>query len=366
MGRVHRQQREDQGRRQGSPRSCRPTATPGRRQLFVLGDFANVLGAGPGLGRAVHRQRGASTSTSRRSQGFANQQEAFEAGLFNEDFASATVRRRRSSARDRHGRALPDADRRDRDDRAEQPGQRRRHRRLRRCRPQDARRHRDDDLAAERASTSPRRPRATSSRRRRSSWRSRTPTEGCEVQNDDRRRSGPYVIERLHAARRRARRWSRTCRRTSTTARPAPALEFLSPDQGTEPREHHRRGRLRHHARPRTARRSYDEDVKKQAQQLGLDGLVMQPARSAEIDRTSGPVARPHRRRPRIHINGDDDDRLLVAPTGATPPPPRPSKTARRRKRHEEPVPARGSTSPPGCCSSSSSRCRRSRRSTSR
>ena len=50
-------------------------------QLFVLGDFANVLGAGPGLGRAVHRQRpGASTSTSPRSPASRNQQEVFETG----------------------------------------------------------------------------------------------------------------------------------------------------------------------------------------------------------------------------------------------------------------------------------------------
>ena len=59
------------------PRSSRPTATPGRRQLFVLGDFYNVSRRRTRTGPSEYTdERGASTSTSRRSQGFAHLQEA--------------------------------------------------------------------------------------------------------------------------------------------------------------------------------------------------------------------------------------------------------------------------------------------------
>ena len=60
LGRVHGQQREDQGGRH-RPGRARPTATPGPRSCSSSADFHNVEAAEPGLRRRVHRTTRPST-----------------------------------------------------------------------------------------------------------------------------------------------------------------------------------------------------------------------------------------------------------------------------------------------------------------
>ena len=118
---VRGQRREDQGRRQGH-------AAPAdlRRHLDLTAVRARRLrqrrGAGPGVGHRVHRQQ----AEVRRPAGAA---ELRQPGRSCTRPATSTrtsprrVRRRTQGDRHRGGRALPDADQRHLDDRAEQPGQ---------------------------------------------------------------------------------------------------------------------------------------------------------------------------------------------------------------------------------------------------
>ncbi len=73
--------------------------------------------------------------------------------------------------------------------------------------------------------------------------------DGCEIQNEVNTVTGPVRRHDLRDCRRTCHRWSRTCRRTSTTASPSPALEFVSPIKGPNLVADHRRGRLRHQVR---------------------------------------------------------------------------------------------------------------------
>ena len=110
LGRVHGQQREDQGGRQGR-RSIQTFGDTWTSQLFVLADFYNVQAAVPDFRRRLHRQQGevrhdaggddAASSTS---------EEVFKAGYLNEDFGAATFDDGLRMVATGEGGALPDAD----------------------------------------------------------------------------------------------------------------------------------------------------------------------------------------------------------------------------------------------------------------
>ena len=77
--------------------------------------------------------------------------------------------------------------------------------------------------------------------------------EGCEIQTTVGAARGPFVDQRLHAARRRpgpGQGHADLLRR----GQDRPGARVPLPDQGTEPREHHRRGGLRHPLRRRRRR----------------------------------------------------------------------------------------------------------------
>jgi raffinose/stachyose/melibiose transport system substrate-binding protein len=59
-------------------------------QLFVLGDFANVAAANPTFAEDYTANKVKYATDPAAVKGFEHQEEAFKAGLFNEDFASAT------------------------------------------------------------------------------------------------------------------------------------------------------------------------------------------------------------------------------------------------------------------------------------
>ncbi|TNB73038.1 extracellular solute-binding protein [Arthrobacter sp. BB-1] len=59
-------------------------------QLFVLGDFANVAAADPSFAESYTANKAKYATSEVAIKGFQHQEEAFKAGLFNEDFASAT------------------------------------------------------------------------------------------------------------------------------------------------------------------------------------------------------------------------------------------------------------------------------------
>ncbi|WLQ08169.1 ABC transporter substrate-binding protein [Arthrobacter oryzae] len=59
-------------------------------QLFVLGDFANVAAANPAFAEDYTANKVKYSTDPAAIKGFEHQEEAFKAGLFNEDFASAT------------------------------------------------------------------------------------------------------------------------------------------------------------------------------------------------------------------------------------------------------------------------------------
>ena len=119
-------------------------------QLFVLGDFANVYGAGPRLGREVHGERQGQVRRRARVRRLrAHGAEVFEKGLLNEDFASMTNAQAMDALATGAGAQYPMLIGDDRDHAAEQPRQGGRHRRLRPARS-GCRRHGDHDLAAER------------------------------------------------------------------------------------------------------------------------------------------------------------------------------------------------------------------------
>ena len=110
------------------PRSCRPTATRWTSQLFVLGDFNNVLAENPDWAEEYTNNE-AKYVDEPALAGFEHLQEAFEKGLFNEDFASAKYADGVTHGRHRRGCAVPDAHVRGRPAHDDEPrgGRRRRH-----------------------------------------------------------------------------------------------------------------------------------------------------------------------------------------------------------------------------------------------
>ena len=94
--------------------------------------------------------------------------------------------------------------------------------------------------------------------------------EGCEIQNTIQHRDRSRT-SRPASCRPTSRTWSRTYRSTWTTGKSSPALEFLSPIKGPNLEKL----TVEVGSGIKSAEEGaalYDEDVKKQAQQLGLPG----------------------------------------------------------------------------------------------
>ena len=107
--------------------------------------------------------------------------------------------------------------------------------------------------------------------RPRSSSASSHPVEGTEAMTDGRRPVGPVRHQGLEAARTTRSRPSRTSSRTSTRNTAGPALEFLSPVKGPSLEQI----TVAVGSGLNTAEEGaklYDQDVEKQAKQLGLPG----------------------------------------------------------------------------------------------
>ena len=87
LGRVHGQQREDQGGRQGAghPDLRRHLDQPALRARRLL----QRAGGGARLRREIHRQPGEVRHHACRAEGLQRQEEVFKAGYLNEDFAAA-------------------------------------------------------------------------------------------------------------------------------------------------------------------------------------------------------------------------------------------------------------------------------------
>ena len=221
-------------------------------QLFVLGDFANVAAQDPDWAEQY-------TANKRKYvdepalQSFENQQDAFDSGYFNKNFASATYDDGVKAVATGTAAHYPMLTSAVVGDQPELQGQLAD---VGLLRPAGAgcREHPDDDLAARARSTSRRRPRAPSSRRPRSSWPSSTRPRAATIQNDG------NTVDR--SVRRRACELPATCPDLVTDmqkylddGKSSPGAGVRLPDQGPEPREDHRRGRLRHQVRPRKAPR---------------------------------------------------------------------------------------------------------------
>ena len=74
-----------------SPRSSRPTATPGPRSCFVLGDYHNVEAADPDFAAKYTANEAKYATTPAALAGFQHIQEVQDAGYLNKDFASAKL-----------------------------------------------------------------------------------------------------------------------------------------------------------------------------------------------------------------------------------------------------------------------------------
>ena len=240
-----------------SPRSCSPSATPGRASCSCSATSPTSSRQDPNWADdyteqqgQVRRRAGPRRASSNQAGGLRRQ------GLLNEDFASALTNDRRSRCSPTgKGAQYPMLTGVDRDHPAELPRQRRRHRRLRAAGAERCR-HRAHRLAAERGLHRRRPPRAPSSTPRRSSSRSLNSPAAATIQTTGRCRAvrssrAPCTLPD-DASRPADRRHAAVLRRRQTGS----GARVPLPDQGTEPREHHGRGRLRHHAPPRTAPRS--------------------------------------------------------------------------------------------------------------
>ena len=294
------------------PRSSRPTATPGPPSCSCSATSTTCSPRTPTGPRStpnneaqVRRRAGArrASSTCRRS---------FEKGLLNEDFASATYDdgvRMVATGEGAHYPMLTFAAGQLIDD---EPRGGRRASASSRCPARTPRPTASRCGCRPTRSTSRRRPRATSSRRRRSSSSSSTTPESCDIQTEATAPQGPFVIEGCDAARRRARpglrhaavlRRGQDQPRRSSSSRPS-------------------RDRPSSRSRSRWARASrsaadgaalYDEDVKKQAQQLGTRGLVTP---TAPVDTAgAGPAAARPRSSHHTEMHHDHLRRPQAAPS---------------------------------------------------
>ena len=273
LGRVHEQQPEDQ-RMPARCQSFSPTATAWTSQLFVLADFYNIYRRGARNGhRSTPRTRSSTPRTRLPGAGFEHLQESSRSRVA----STRTLRRPLSMTAlkaDRRGwrRALPHAQnifavstivnllsRGEMDNVGffALPGTGANRPRPRGCRLR---------------SMLPAKHEGTRQRWGRDSLTLSRAQTGCDA--DDRRHYSQRSIPGRRVARSRTTsqgRWLGHVHRSSdggTSARTRVPL----PDQGALTRADHRRGRLRNPGVAQDGAALYDEDVKKQAQQLGLDG----------------------------------------------------------------------------------------------
>ena len=268
LGRVHGQQREDQGRRQGAgdPDLRR---RPGPASSSFLATTTTCRPPCPNFAADYTANKAKYATTPAAMKGFERQEEVFKAGYLNEDFAAATFDdgvRMVATGEGAHYPMLTFAIGAIAAGLSREPQRCRllRHAR-RRCRQE-----RPDGLDAGGAlhrqdHRAPRRGQEVRGLRRQ---RRRAATSQTAAD----RRHRPLPGQGLHAARPTCRRRSPTCCPTSRRkARTAPALEFLSPIKGPalEQITVEVGSGIRSAA---DGAALYDEDVKKQAQQLGLPG----------------------------------------------------------------------------------------------
>ena len=233
LGRVHGQQREDQGGRQSTP-----VIADLQGHLDLAAVRAGRLLQRPGrraeLRRGLHRQQGQVRDTPAAHGGLPAPGGGVQGkGYLNKDYASANFEEGLKQLADRQGRALPDADRSPSADHGRRTSRTRSTTSASSAMP-------GDDAAKNGADHLGCRPRIYIPK-----TRPRQARRGEEVPGL--RRHRPRAATRMTAARRAdrartdqglrrcpttCRRRSRTCSRTSTTATTSPALEFLSPVKG--------------------------------------------------------------------------------------------------------------------------------------
>ena len=237
-------------------------------QLFVLGDFFNVQAAVPNFAADYTAGKAKYAETPAAVKGFQYGEDVFKAGYLNEDFAVATFEEARRQGRNRRGRSLPDAELRGLDDPAPQPRERRRCRLLRhsgrRCHEEwphrvDAGRH----LHPQDRPSTPRKPRSSSPMwPRLPAAISRPPPLAPPDRTSSRAALCPTDVPPVVAD------LLPYFQQEGTTA---PALEFVSPIKG--PNLEQITVEVGSGIRPAAeAAALYDEDVRKQAMQLGLPG----------------------------------------------------------------------------------------------
>ena len=239
-------------------------------QMFVLADYHNVEAANPGWAEQYTNNEAKFATTPEAEEGFQHLQDVQDDGLLNEDYALGQVHRGPRGDRHRQGRALPDAHvRHPRHRDRGLPGQGRRCGLLRpagRGRRLERRHHLD--------ALGPVHP---------EDRRGREARVGQEVPGVRRlarglrgagqRRSGGWPVRGhdLRAARRRRHRRRAPVNAYVDAGNVTPALEFLSPIKG--PALEQITVEVGSGIRPADdAAALYDQDVEKQAQQLGLEG----------------------------------------------------------------------------------------------
>ena len=271
LGRVHGQQREDQGR-PASPRSSRPSATPGPRRSSCSPTTTTSQAANPTFAEEYTEQRG----EVRHDPGGPGRLPAPaggpRGGLPQRGLRLRQVHRRPRPrwppARRPTTRCSPSASpaiaRR-------RPGQRRRRRASSPCR----------------ATTPPRTaptlwspsgiyiPKTTEGDKLEAAKKFQAfvaSPEGCEAQASAAPVGGPFAVTTCELPGRRRRPRSSDLTPTSRRATSTPALEFLSPIKGPALEQITVEVGLRASGRRTDGAALYDQDVEKQAQQLGLEG----------------------------------------------------------------------------------------------
>ena len=235
----------------------------------MLADFYNVQAEVPTFADDYTANKAKYATTPAAVRGFEHLEEAFKAGYFNEDFGAATYDDGAPDGRDRRGGALPDADLRDR-------------RRSSRTTPRTSTTSASSPSPAPDAAKNgltvwmpagalhPGR-RASTSRRPRTSSNFVASVEGCDVMTETIGATGPYWSRAASCRPTCRRRWPTCCPTSRPRAPPRPALEFLSPVKG--PALEQITVEVGSGIRPAADGAAlYDQDVEKQAKQLGLPG----------------------------------------------------------------------------------------------
>ena len=266
VGRVHGEQRQDQEGRASTRcpelRGHVDLAAVRARRLPQRG------GRGPGLGPAVHEQPG-QVLAGAGGRGLPAPRGGQQGRLPEQELRLDQVPRRAQPARPGQGRALSAAHGHGPEPRDLGPGQDRRRRLLRPAR-QERRRQRPHAVAAGRR-VRPEDDRGRQARRGEEVPRVRRQPRGLRGPGQRVRADRPVDGQGLRAARRRAGgdQGPPAVRRRGQGHAGA---RVPLPRQGPGARADHGRGRLRACGRPQDGAKLYDEDVKKQAQQLGLEG----------------------------------------------------------------------------------------------